>query len=256
MLVVYLHDRWTIFKLHQLAAGKPHTITTPQQSVDIFFTCTNHEQNLLCELYLLNFILPEYVRWNPQSICQVCQGHSIKSFPYIYGLIKWKEDIEFHAQAEFNTDFLIIPDIIMQDFQRLLDDPRDSFKIQTHHQHAIVNYQEISQIYSLAALLVSHDIWHRLPNALRNRSPTRYLHFQIALSRGALYINSLKRHGNRWIGLRFHYPLLWCSTKQYRLFFNGMTVQKHHSRNKLTEPLDFIQLHKLDTRLSIGELYI
>jgi hypothetical protein len=82
------------------------------------------------------------------------------------------------------------------------------------------------QAHSLQALLASYDIWKTLPNALRNRNPTGYPHFDISLSRVSLYINSMKRNENWWIGLKFNYPLIWCSTQQYKARFHWNNMEE------------------------------
>jgi hypothetical protein len=62
---LFLHDRWATFRLKQLAAGQPHEIKQPDDFVIIYVSTEMKDQNMLCELYLYNFILPDNDHWNP-----------------------------------------------------------------------------------------------------------------------------------------------------------------------------------------------
>ena len=79
---MFLNERWTVFRLKQLAAGKPYKVDSPQVFIDIFFTVSGHEHDLLSELYLFNFLLPNYVRWNPNPYVGDVQLGDFFSFIY------------------------------------------------------------------------------------------------------------------------------------------------------------------------------
>jgi hypothetical protein len=63
---------------------------------------------------------------------------------------------------------------------------------------------------------MSHDIWEALPKYLKDRNPVGYPYFILAFNMASIYPNSLLRYGNRWIGLRFHFPIIWCPSRFYR----------------------------------------
>ena len=42
----------------------------------------------------------------------------------------------------------------------------------------------------------------------------------MALNRTHFYIYYARRNGTKWIGLKFHFPLLWCSIKGYKVVQN------------------------------------
>jgi hypothetical protein len=43
----------------------------------------------------------------------------------------------------------------------------------------------------------------------RGKDPLNFSHFFISLDRVEKYIDFLKFHGIQWIGLKFHFPILW-----------------------------------------------
>jgi hypothetical protein len=51
---------------------------------------------------------------------------------------------------------------------------------------------------------------------MKNKNPVGFPYFSLALNRATFYANSLMRHGARWIGMRFHYPVIWCPSHFYR----------------------------------------
>jgi hypothetical protein len=48
---LFLHDRWAVFRLRQLAAGQPHKIKQPDDFVSMYISAEMKDHNLLCELY-------------------------------------------------------------------------------------------------------------------------------------------------------------------------------------------------------------
>jgi hypothetical protein len=83
--------------LRQLATGQPHEIKL-EDFVSIYLSVDMKDQNLLCELYLYNFILPDNARWNPNPKVGDVQLRAFTS--HILGLVQWKKDAEFHKRME------------------------------------------------------------------------------------------------------------------------------------------------------------
>jgi hypothetical protein len=184
------------------------------------FTSTDmKDQNLLCELYLHDFILQDNVSLEPQPLCWGCTVVSILiSHPWLGSMEK---DMDFHARIEAEESLKVreeypLPHVMKDDLQRLRSDPGDTVTIRHHQRYAITEYLEVSRAYSIHALLVSHDIWETLPTYLRNKNPMGYLYFGLALNRASFYANSLLRYKTRWIGLQFHFPIIWFPRRFYR----------------------------------------
>jgi len=57
------------------------------------------------------------------------------------------------------------------------------------------------------------------------KSPLGYPHFNYTLSQDTLYVKYMRRDSNRWVGLTFHYPLIWCPTKSYKATFLGRNIE-------------------------------
>jgi hypothetical protein len=202
-----------------LAVGQPHEIKEPEDFVTIYLSVDMKDQNLLCELYLHNFILPDNACWNPNPGVGDVQLREFTS--YILGLVQWKKDTEFHARVEAKSSLRVrdeypLPHIMKYDLQRLRGDPGDAVTIRHHQRYAITYFLEVSRAHSVQALLISHDIWEALPKYLKDMNPMGYPYFSLILNRASFYANSLLRYGTRWIGLRFHFPIIWCPSQFYR----------------------------------------
>jgi hypothetical protein len=83
------------FRIKQLVVGRIHKITSPKDFIDVFFNVGDREHNLLCELYLFNFLLHNHLRWNHNPFVWHVQLRVFSSF--IYGFIQWKDSNEFYA---------------------------------------------------------------------------------------------------------------------------------------------------------------
>jgi hypothetical protein len=66
------------------------------------------------------------------------------------------------------------------------------------------------------ALDGSKSRWEVSTNALRSRDPYHYGNFTYALSRIEGYINCVQSRGERWLGLKFHFPLIWMPLEKYQ----------------------------------------
>jgi hypothetical protein len=143
---------------------------------------------------------------------------------YILHLISWKKATEFYARTELEAKLMI-----RDDYHSLRQDPGDFVTIRHYQRFAINEYQEIARTHSLEDLLVSYDIWEKLPNYLKNRNIMGYSIFSLALNKDAFYANSLMRYGLRWIGLRFHFPIIWCPTWFYKA---PIKLEEHDERTQ------------------------
>jgi hypothetical protein len=76
---------------------------------------------------------------------------------------------------------------------------------------ALGDFEEIKNIGTLVALTASERRWHMLDDSSKNNGPLGYHFFTLVVIRYSLYVNSLRRQGTQWLGLRFHYLPIWCS---------------------------------------------
>jgi hypothetical protein len=216
---LYLHDQWAAFRLRQLATEQPHEINQPDDFVSIYVFAEMKDQNLLCELYIYNFILPNNARWNPNPGVGDVQLRAFTS--HILGLYQWKKDAEFYRRMEVDASLNVrdeypLPHVMKEDLQRLRADAGDVVTIRQHQRFAIADFMQVSRAHSVEALLISHDIWEVLPKYLKDRNPIGYPYFGLALNQASFYANSLLRYGSRWLGLRFHFPIIWCPNRFYK----------------------------------------
>lgn len=63
----------------------------------------------------------------------------------------------------------------------------------------------------------SHERWVGLQYFLREKDPIAYALFNFSMARAELCVDSMKRNSTRWLGLIFHYPLIWCPARVYRI---------------------------------------
>jgi hypothetical protein len=86
---MYLHDSWNQFRIKILASGRLHKIVNPKEIINVFLHAEDHENNLLSELYLFNFVLPNHTCWNPNPFVGDVQLRAFTSF--IYSLVQWRD---------------------------------------------------------------------------------------------------------------------------------------------------------------------
>jgi hypothetical protein len=133
--LIYLHDRWTQFRIKQLSNGRIHKIVTLKDFITTFLQVEDHDKNLLCELYLFNFVIPDHTRWNPNPFVGDVQLRDFTSF--IYGWVQWWAAHDSYTQVEFNSSLIVreeypIPSVIIEDYKDLLQDPTNSQRVRVH----------------------------------------------------------------------------------------------------------------------------
>jgi hypothetical protein len=77
---------------------------------------------------------------------------------------------------------------------------------------AIQSFDEVQDAHATNALMSTHERWQLTPQLFWQSDSM----FHVASTRTHLYIDSLRRNGTKWLGLRFHFPLLWCALNNYR----------------------------------------
>jgi hypothetical protein len=140
---LFLHDRWAAFILKQLATGQPDEIKQPNDFVNIHVSAEMKDQNLLCELYLYNFILPCNARWNTNPSVGDVQLREFTS--HILGLSQWKKDEEFYRRMEVEARLNVrneypLPHIMKDDLQRLRASLESVITIHLHQKFAITYF--------------------------------------------------------------------------------------------------------------------
>ena len=108
----------------------------------------------------------------PQSLCWDVQLRDFSSF--IYGLIKSTQAQEFYKQVEVNSNLMVQETYsfqiigIEEYYHKMVINSNDAMQVHTLQHVSLSLQNKVIQEHSLEALLVSHDIWHNFPNALRN----------------------------------------------------------------------------------------
>jgi hypothetical protein len=93
----------------------------------------------------------------------------------------------------------------------------------------IVDYEDIVQNYALETMLDSHERWVGLLEFFRERDPTTYPLFNLALAMVEFYVKSMRRNGIRWLGMRFHFPSSGALPEPTRHHHIGKSSQKLQS---------------------------
>jgi len=75
---------------------------------------------------------------------------SFKLSSFIYNQIVWKEDLMFYGRVDASSI------LIQEDYQKLLDDPRNVVRIRKNQQIEIIDYEDIIQNHAREELMV---IW-------------------------------------------------------------------------------------------------
>ena len=61
--------------------------------------------------------------------------------------------------------------------------------------------------------------WEHCPRERQEYHPYNPLNLQVAISRIPYYVKCMEQCAKRWIGYRFHFPLLWLPGQQYKAHY-------------------------------------
>ena len=119
-----------------------------------------------------SFFVASLCLLEPQSSCWDVQLRYFSSFTY--GIIKSTQAQEFYKQAKVNSNLLVQETysfqiiVIEEYYHKMIINSNDAISLNTIQHVSLYLQNKVIQEHSLEALLVSHDIWHNFPNALRN----------------------------------------------------------------------------------------
>lgn len=92
-------------RIQRIASGHSTEIHTPEQFIDAFSSTSPHDQDLLCELYQLNFLMQDNSRWKLNPFVRDIQLRALSSF--VYNQTIWKEASTFYERAKASSSFLL-----------------------------------------------------------------------------------------------------------------------------------------------------
>lgn len=69
------------------------------------------------------------------------------------------------------------------------------------------------------AIKENNLFWEHYPKERQEYHPDNPLNLQVAISRIPYYVKCMGQYAERWIGYRFHFPLLWLPGQQYKTHF-------------------------------------
>ena len=126
----------------------------------------------------------------------------------------------FFYRLEFQSEHHVrgehpIPEVVFASHSEFLKDPMRVKQFRMNQRATLQSFEELRSCGTSASLQTSGTRWNLLPLVLKQRDLMGYPFFWIEFSRTYFYVNSLQRNGTQWLGLRFHFLLLWCSKKDY-----------------------------------------
>jgi len=216
---IFLYEQMTLFKIKAVKEGRPHKIALSFDFMDTFSHSEIEEQHLLCELYLHEFACPMDRRYNITPLVGDIQIRSFTSF--VNNHVTWRNAFQTVRKNEVNASLWIRGEpldanTIIKKHQDLLSQPEQANLIIELQRMMLESCRCTILKQQSLALDGSKSRWEVSTNALRSRDPYHYGNFTYALSRIEGYINCVQSRGARWLGLKFHFPLIWMPLEKYQ----------------------------------------
>ena len=105
---VFLQEAMRLFQLTALFEDRPYKLNTTDHFLSTFSNATTSEQDLLCELYLHDMILPHDNRHNFIAITGDIQLRAFTSF--LANQVRWKDFLRVAVQNDKDSALWIRPE--------------------------------------------------------------------------------------------------------------------------------------------------
>lgn len=219
---VFLRERLAFLQIKAIRDGRPYQVGTPDQFIEAFIEAPNNDQNLLCELYLHNEAMPED---RVMNILPIVGDIKIRAFiSFLANQLTWKN---VYMSATHNEQNCLL---------WIQNEPQNAATFIAQHQKNLSNLEMVDHMRKLQAAVLQdcqHSIktkgalsikennlfWEHCPKERQEYHPYNPLNLQVAISRIPYYVKCMEQCAERWIGYRFHFPLLWLPGQQYKAYY-------------------------------------
>lgn len=171
---MHLRERYLNFKLNRIVRDLSPSLETPEEFYDAYQTSPAAVKNLLCELYLHNYVVPSDSEWN--SLLYIGDIH-------LTALMSWiQNEISMGAQARAYKDFEFDcplplrkeakePRVLYYEWQKLLVRKDVRILVLPMREEIYQAYEHLVQTESVAAIDGLTQCWNNLPKQLKQGEP-------------------------------------------------------------------------------------
>ena len=221
---VFLRERLTFLQIKVVRDGRPHQVTTSEQFIENFTEAPKNDQNLLCELYLHNEAMSEDRKMNILPLVGDIQLRAFISF--LANQLTWQNSFVSAQHNEQNCLLWIRVEpqnaaTFIDQHQRILREPGMADHIRQLQAAALRDCQHYVKTKASLAIKANNLFWEHCPKQRQEYHPYNPLNLQAAISRVPYYVRCMEQCAEKWIGHRFHFPLLWISGQQYKGHFTS-----------------------------------
>jgi len=217
-----LRERLAFLQIKAIRYGRPYQVATLDQFIETFTEAPNNDQNFLCELYLRNEAMPEDIKMNILPLSGDIQIRAFISF--LANQLTWKNAFMSATHNEQNCLLWIraepqnVATFITQ-HQQTLSKPGMVDHIRQLQASILQECQQYVKTKGALAIQANNLFWEHCPKERQEYHPYNPLNLQVAIARIPYYVKYMEQCAERWIGYRFHFPLLWLSGQQYKSHF-------------------------------------
>jgi len=217
-----LRERLAFLQIKVIRDRRPHQVSTPEQFIETFTGAPNNDQNLLSELYLHNEAMLEDRKMNILPLAGDIQIRAFISF--LANQLTWQNAFMSTTHNEQNCLLWIRAEpqnaaTFIAQHQQNLSKPGMVDHIRKLQAVVLQDCQHYVKTKGALAIKANNLFWEHCPKKIQEYHPYNPLNLQVAISCIPYYVKCMGQCAERWIGYRFHFPLLWLPGQQYKTHF-------------------------------------
>jgi len=239
---IFLRERLMFLQMKAVRDGIPHQVITSDQFMQTFAEAPKNDQNMLCELYLHNEAMSEDRTTNIIPIVGDIQLRAFTTF--LANQLTWQNSF---ISAQYNEqNYLLwiraepknLATFIAQ-HQNISRHPKMTKHIKQLQAEVLRDCQHYVKTKAPLAIEANKQFWEHCPKERQKYHPYNTLNVQVAISRVPYYVRCVQLCAEKWIGYRFHFPLLWLSGQQYKSQFTSTKNQEEAAWRQLQSVCGF-----------------
>jgi hypothetical protein len=217
--LIFLHEQLTLFKLKSIKEGRPYKMISASEFLETFSQSDFSDQHFLCELYLHEQACLLDIKFN---LVPYVGDVQLRAFTYfVNNQEKWWNSFHTIQKNEGEATLWIrgephTPVTIFNIHRHLLSSSYKTRKVTELQRFVIDSCVKTINDQTLFALEGRIFRWEASSLALRTKDPYIHDNFTYALSWVPSYIECIHTCGPQWLGMKFHFPLIWMPTKKYQ----------------------------------------
>jgi len=226
---IFLRERLMFLQMKAIRDGRSHQIVTSDQFMKTFAEALKNDQNLLCELYLHNEAMSEDRTTNLIPVVGDIQLRAFTAF-----LANQLTLQNAFTSAQYNEQNCLLwiraepqkPANFIAQHRSMAEHPGMAKHIKQLQAEVLRDCQQYVKTKAPLAVEANKAFWELCPKERQEYHPYNPLNVQATVARVPYYVRCVQLCAESWIGYRFHFPLLWLTSQQYKSQFASTKQQE------------------------------